>query len=196
MKKTKEEAQKTKNIIVKGAIELFSKVGIESCTLQQIANEVGCTRGAIYWHFKNKEELISFLIDEYKTREARKFEELSSRSDSNVELLIQYGVWSLEKEHQDPLGAKVEKILSHNIQSLLKIGVNYNVDEDILFIASTVEKAIKSNEMKTDLNSQDISYMYLSYIYGMSLMAYSEDKEKYCEKYDNYLRTFFKNFCN
>src|SRR5690606_25910489 len=41
------------------ALRLFSKQGVSSTSLAQIAQAAGVTRGAIYWHFKNKSDLFS-----------------------------------------------------------------------------------------------------------------------------------------
>lgn len=58
VKKTKEEAAITKGQLVDSAIRLFLKYGYSSVTLHQIAEEAGVTRGAFYWHFKSKEEIM------------------------------------------------------------------------------------------------------------------------------------------
>ena len=51
MKKTKEEAEITKESILQAALEVFSKNGYAASRMIDIAKEAGVTRGAIYWHF-------------------------------------------------------------------------------------------------------------------------------------------------
>jgi TetR/AcrR family acrAB operon transcriptional repressor len=63
-RKTKEDAQKTRETIVDAAIRVFSAQGVSRSTLVEIAREAGVTRGAIYWHFKNKEDLLEALWDD------------------------------------------------------------------------------------------------------------------------------------
>jgi TetR/AcrR family acrAB operon transcriptional repressor len=41
------------------AMRLFSQQGVSSTSLAQIAQAAGVTRGAIYWHFKDKSDLFS-----------------------------------------------------------------------------------------------------------------------------------------
>lgn len=66
MRTTKEEAQKTRKRILETALELFaSKRGFSHTTLDEIASKAGVSRGAIYWNFKNKLELITVLYREY-----------------------------------------------------------------------------------------------------------------------------------
>jgi len=63
-RKTKEEALKTRETIIDAAVRVFSVHGISRTTLTDIAKEAGVTRGAIYWHFKNKEDLLEVLWDD------------------------------------------------------------------------------------------------------------------------------------
>ena len=60
-RKTKEEAERTYHLLLDAAIDEFTDRGVAHTTLLQIATRAGLTRGAIYWHFKNKDELIMAL---------------------------------------------------------------------------------------------------------------------------------------
>lgn len=51
----------TKNSIIEAAIEVFVEKGFLKATLEEIAAKAGVTRGAVYWHFKNKHEIFSEL---------------------------------------------------------------------------------------------------------------------------------------
>ncbi|MFB2863370.1 TetR family transcriptional regulator [Aeromonas sp. MdU4] len=63
-RRTKEEAQQTRSHIMSTALELFCSQGLAKTSLTDIANAAGLTRGAIYWHFKNKDELFISLWQE------------------------------------------------------------------------------------------------------------------------------------
>ncbi|MCB0503861.1 MAG: TetR family transcriptional regulator [Cyclobacteriaceae bacterium] len=63
MRKTKEEALLTKKIIVSKAVKLFKQKGFIATTLEEIAVEANVTRGAIYWHFKDKLDIVDELIN-------------------------------------------------------------------------------------------------------------------------------------
>jgi AcrR family transcriptional regulator len=77
MRRTKEDAAKTRQSVIDAALKLFGQRGYSGTTLRLIAAEAGCSRGPIYWHFANKEELfeailaysqvpLEQLIDEYQ----------------------------------------------------------------------------------------------------------------------------------
>jgi TetR/AcrR family acrAB operon transcriptional repressor len=58
MRRTKEEAAKTRATIVEGALACFDRYGIANSTLEQIAQESGVTRGAVYHYFGSKREIL------------------------------------------------------------------------------------------------------------------------------------------
>lgn len=58
-RKTKQQALETRNQIIDAAIERFSEHGVSKTSLADIATAAGVTRGAIYWHFKNKTDLLN-----------------------------------------------------------------------------------------------------------------------------------------
>lgn len=62
MRKTKEEAQKTREQLMQSALDTFLEHGVARTSLAAIARNAGVTRGALYWHFKNKEDLFEALF--------------------------------------------------------------------------------------------------------------------------------------
>ncbi len=65
MRRTKEEAAATRLCIMTNALELFSEQGVSATTLAEIAARADVTRGAIYWHFKNKWDLFDATWDHF-----------------------------------------------------------------------------------------------------------------------------------
>jgi len=47
------------------AVELFSEQGYDKTSLREIAERLGVTKAALYYHFKSKEDIIRSLIDDY-----------------------------------------------------------------------------------------------------------------------------------
>jgi len=60
---TKEEAQETRNRIIDAAAEVFYTRGLAQSSLGDVAEAAQVTRGAIYWHFKNKSDLFDALCE-------------------------------------------------------------------------------------------------------------------------------------
>jgi AcrR family transcriptional regulator len=60
-RKTKAEAEETREKILDAAERLFFANGVTQTSLEKIAEEAAVTRGAIYWHFANKVDLFRAL---------------------------------------------------------------------------------------------------------------------------------------
>ncbi len=63
-RKTKEGAEETRTAILEAALALFSTRGVARTSLSDVAQQAGVTRGAIYWHFANKDDLLHTLREE------------------------------------------------------------------------------------------------------------------------------------
>ena len=62
MRRTKEDTQITKEKLIESAFESFFELGYAETSLAQIAQNAGMTRGAIYWHFRDKNELYREVV--------------------------------------------------------------------------------------------------------------------------------------
>ncbi|MEV5237740.1 TetR/AcrR family transcriptional regulator [Streptomyces cinnamoneus] len=54
----------TRERIQKAALDLFVSRGYEKTSLREIAEELGVTKAALYYHFKTKEDILSALSDQ------------------------------------------------------------------------------------------------------------------------------------
>lgn len=64
VRRTKDEAEQTRRQILAAARRVFHERGVGNTSLEQIAQAAGVTRGAIYWHFANKEDLFKAMCQE------------------------------------------------------------------------------------------------------------------------------------
>lgn len=80
VRRTKEEAQATRNLILDTAEVVFHERGVSRSTLNDIAQAAGLTRGAIYWHFKDKADVFNAMMK----RVTLPLEEAALRSDDTA----------------------------------------------------------------------------------------------------------------
>ena len=60
-RKTKEDAAITREQLLDAAERVFRTRGVAGSTLEQVASAAGVTRGAVYWHFRDKGDLYSAM---------------------------------------------------------------------------------------------------------------------------------------
>ncbi|RON01687.1 TetR family transcriptional regulator [Pseudomonas brassicacearum] len=94
VRRTKEEAQETRSQILEAAEKAFYERGVARTTLADIATLAGVTRGAIYWHFSNKADLVQAMLDSLH----EPLDEMARASES--------------EDEEDPLGC-MRKLLIH-----------------------------------------------------------------------------------
>jgi TetR/AcrR family fatty acid metabolism transcriptional regulator len=58
----------TRNAILASCLKLFAKYGFSTTSIDDIARAAGITKGAVYWHFVNKEELFQAILEEIRAR--------------------------------------------------------------------------------------------------------------------------------
>ncbi|MAK70725.1 MAG: multidrug transporter AcrB, partial [Idiomarinaceae bacterium] len=63
VRRTKEDAMETRAKLLDAAELLFGKNGVAHTSMAQVAEQAGVTRGAIYHHFRHKQDLIESLMD-------------------------------------------------------------------------------------------------------------------------------------
>jgi TetR/AcrR family acrAB operon transcriptional repressor len=62
VRRTKEEALETRNALLDAAERVFSERGVSRTSLSDVAAAAGVTRGAVYWHFKDKVDLLDAML--------------------------------------------------------------------------------------------------------------------------------------
>ena len=52
----------TRSRILDAALDVFSEHGFEGSTLQQVADRLGVTKAALYYHFRSKDDILGALV--------------------------------------------------------------------------------------------------------------------------------------
>jgi AcrR family transcriptional regulator len=80
-----------KERIVKESIRLFLRKGFKGTSIQNITETLGITKGAFYWHFVSKEELLETIIDKYDEEFLEKlYEYINSLNTDFVKTFREY----------------------------------------------------------------------------------------------------------
>ena len=157
VRRTRDEAAETRNGILDAAEKVFSVRGVSHTSLEDIAKAAGVTRGAIYWHFRNKSELFTAMVD----RVTLPIEEMVARSGEDstadpVSLIREAAVGALKRTATDPQCQRVFDIVTHKCEYLEEMsGVKDRVTEVKCGCVARTEKAMK-NAVKRGLLPKDL----------------------------------------
>jgi AcrR family transcriptional regulator len=184
MRRTKEDAQKTYDAILDAAVAHFSQRGVANTSLEDIAESANVTRGAIYWHFKNKGEIFDSIHERF-------YQPLAA-------LLLE----DIETSHNDPLQQLhdicVKLLLDFTLDlrkrqaaALFMLGCHYSGDleqywdkhhkkkEDSLKIFSRYfEKAKKDGRLPVSASPEILTLSIRCYMKGI-ISEYLNDIENF-----------------
>ncbi|MEU7893095.1 helix-turn-helix domain-containing protein [Nonomuraea sp. NPDC049152] len=92
------------------ALRLFTEQGYEATSLREIAEELGVTKAALYYHFKTKDDIVASLAADRIAEQDEILAWLRSQpktAETRKELLLRYAD-QLERSHHD-LGRFLER---------------------------------------------------------------------------------------
>ena len=79
-RRTKAECEATRDALLDAAEAVFLEQGVSRTSLEQIARHAGMTRGALYWHFKDKDALFNAMRQRAQVTSEELLEQLSTVS--------------------------------------------------------------------------------------------------------------------
>ena len=172
-RRTKAEAELTREALLDAAEQVFLEKGVGKSSLEEIARHVGMTRGALYWHFRNKQYLFEAML----ARIELPLEELSDtfcRQHPNnplatLEELCLHSALSLAN---DPQRQRVYSILFHRFESENARGTGA---EPILKIQRRTQnlfetlftQAQAANQLRPDLTPYNTAIALRAYLLGI-----------------------------
>lgn len=173
-RKTKEEAEKTFHLLLETASRLFTTQGVASTTLNHIAEEAGLTRGAVYWHFKGKDDIIRALWETYsmpkiEPLKAKIFELEEGAALERFKQIIFELIDLIKSDHQV---GQAFQIVMNNVESTENKSAlqNFLNEEKAQFKNSLLHgfNAIsKSHQLRGNLSSDTCAVGFLCFLHGM-----------------------------
>ncbi|MFD3810986.1 ScbR family autoregulator-binding transcription factor [Rhodococcus sp. NPDC058639] len=104
-------AEVTREAVLRGAAEVFVREGYANASLNEIIEEAGVTKGALYFHFGSKEELARGVIDAGYTRMAAETAGKTDRRAPALEAAIELSVLNVDLAETDPVVRAMFRLL-------------------------------------------------------------------------------------
>ncbi|MBA8274450.1 multidrug efflux transporter transcriptional repressor AcrR [Escherichia fergusonii] len=172
-RKTKQQALETRQHILDVALRLFSQQGVSSTSLAEIAKAAGVTRGAIYWHFKNKSDLFSEIwelsessIGELELEYQAKF------PDDPLSVLREILVYILEATVTEERRRLLMEIIFHKCEFVGEMAVVQQAQRNLCVesydrIEQTLRHCITAKMLPEDLLTRRAAIIMRGYVSGL-----------------------------
>ncbi|MDD0813709.1 TetR family transcriptional regulator [Curvibacter sp. HBC28] len=117
VRRTKEDALATRHSLLDAAEHVFSEKGVSRSSLNDIAVAAGTTRGAIYWHFKDKADLFNAMMERVTLPMEEALEQMGREPGRDpLEDMRQSAVDVLRKMVNDPVVQRVFEVASYKVE--------------------------------------------------------------------------------
>jgi AcrR family transcriptional regulator len=73
MPEKQELSELRRDQILQAATVVFARLGFHKARMEDIVKEAGLSKGAVYWYFDSKDEIITTILDRFMDRELENF---------------------------------------------------------------------------------------------------------------------------
>ncbi|MDP2540216.1 MULTISPECIES: TetR/AcrR family transcriptional regulator [Tenacibaculum] len=190
------KSERTKAFIIETVAPIFNRSGFSAMSLSKITEATGLTKGAIYGHFENKEELA---IESFKFSVRKVLKDLNktvNKGETPLEMLKNIAVF-------------YEDYYEYNKQfggcPILNIGVDANNQNKVITqlvqsynhrilerFSQLIEKAKDTNEIKKSIDSMLYAKRFFYMIEGAVYMTHIMKDDSYLKDVSTVLQQIIK----
>ncbi|MDB5946130.1 MAG: acrR [Ramlibacter sp.] len=116
VRRTKEDALATRSSLLDAAECLFQSNGVSRTSLNDIAVAAGTTRGAIYWHFKDKADLFNAMMERVTLPLECPFQQAVGQGDDPLPVLRQGVLAALRQTARDERTRRVLEVATQKVE--------------------------------------------------------------------------------
>jgi TetR/AcrR family acrAB operon transcriptional repressor len=117
-RRTKEDAAITREQLLDAAESVFRRRGVARSSLAEVAAAAGVTRGAVYWHFRDKADLCDAMCERARTpMEAMLSDAGAATHDDPLGALRTLAITALTRLASDPRSQAVFEVMLHETES-------------------------------------------------------------------------------
>lgn len=175
--KKKEDSLITRQKLIDAAFDNFFEIGFENTSLEKISKDAHVSRGAAYWHFKNKQDLFRETVLEILRRMAERKQPIYEDKKMTFE---EKAVRMIAIPYKDSINYKFIQRASKTIErneefSDLMEEVQGIKSRLYRFFLEGVQSQKRKNIPESEVSSEAIASLLYTYFEGMHVSVVPED---------------------
>lgn len=186
--------EETVNFILETAMKLFAEKGYEHISIQDIINNLGgLSKGAIYHHFRSKEDILSAVTTKMLEQSYKMLFEIQNTPGlTGKEKLKKLLVESVNRSVHDEIFAVAPNIGESPalVFSILRGTIDYIAP---VYVLPIIEQGIADGSIKTDYPKELAELILLVGNIWLDPRIFDDDPDgiyRKCKMYDQMLRAF------
>lgn len=173
------------DIILK-VTQLYMKYGIRSVTMDDVARELGISKKTLYLHFRDKDELVQKVVENYTNLMHKGIEKSQEGTGNAIENLLHMS------RIMSQLLKQVNLSVTYDLQKYYpgiwtKIVISRR-DHIFQQVKANMLQGIKEGLYRTDLDVEILAHLYLFRIENSQLFELMEEKKF---SFENVFKTIF-----
>lgn len=190
LNKKKLQSEQTKRKVADAAKALFSQKGYKATSIEEIVEATGSSKGNIYYHFKSKEGLFLYLIDEWDLEWERNWKERESLYKTTRDKLFGIAEQIILDDLNHPLTKAADEFFnSEEKGSDIEERIDEMVKRHVEFNRELLQKGIDEGEFSPK-NAEQLAVILEGLFVGMSRMSRKMNTENALQLYHSAIDVF------
>lgn len=157
--------------ILEAATSVFARLGVHKARMDDIVEEAGLSKGAVYWYFKSKDEIINTILDRFLSRELGGFQELLQQEGSIRDRFIamtNHLITELEK-YAKVMPIAYEFYALSTRESHVRKALNDYYHQYLWYFEELLKQGIKSGEFR-EVDASRAAVSIIALLEGLTLL--------------------------
>lgn len=177
---TQEERKKeTRQLLLESAVEIFARFGFHGASVDKIAEHAGFSKGAVYAHFRSKEELFLAILEQQMQLHVDNILQVIDGQHSLshfIETMDEYFL-SVRQKNRTWSMLNMEFLLYAMREESVRRKWSDMITEAVQQISKAIEKLKSKENNDSALSADEIAWTILSLENGLAIFYYiSEDR--------------------
>ncbi len=157
--------------ILDAAEKVFSRMGFNQARMDDIVAESSLSKGALYWYFKSKDDIIHGLLERVFTGEMRKAESLiedEGVASERIEVLIQTAIQDIKRlSRMMPLAYEFIALAAR--RQLVRSAIRRYYAHYQAILSEIIRQGMEAGEFEPG-DPDDVAVAAIGFVEGMALM--------------------------
>ena len=178
-RKTKEEALETRERILEAALNIFAEKNYSDVSVTEIADYVGVSKGAVYWHFKNKSDILVRTIESACIKGESDFIDIAGAPKYLADLRSYY-TDSLARPLIDMRCKKIHQLMLHryewpeDVQNIVTDMMKASMAKERKMLGTLILKAQEEGKIKKSVSSTVVAGLIAPIFDGLFILRMSD----------------------
>lgn len=172
VRRVREEALETRKQLLEAALEIMSEKPFSNVSMTEIAGKIGLSKGAIYWHFKNKNDVLLNVILNIRARMEEEFLADSALLES-IDDMRGYFKKKMQKPFQNEDFKKIHRLVHRGeewpkeIRKKVLAMILDSLDQERKMAERLLVRAQKEGTIRMDVSPRNLALMVTAMFQGI-----------------------------